>query len=130
MLLANPTRAAIGNLIDTQVNAGAGTSQAKFQNAGQTATYATCDLAATAFGSATASGTITLAGTPSEASASVGTAVRCGFYDGSAALVFTLGVNDTGTPDMSISNNAFGAGDQVDITSLTISVPAGSVVTA
>jgi hypothetical protein len=129
MLLANQTRAAIGNLIDDEVNAGAGTSQAKFQNTAQTATYATCDLSATAFGSATASGTITLAGTPSETNASAGTATRCGFYDGSAVLVFTLGVNDTGTPDMSISNNQFQAGDQVDITSLTISVPAGSVVT-
>jgi len=115
-------------LADAITTAVGGTGSARFQNAAQTATYATCNLNATAFGAA-ASGVITLAGTPTEATASVGTTTRCGFYDAVTGgnLLFTLGVNDTGTPEMTISNNQLQNNDQVEISSLTITVPSGSV---
>ena len=130
MLLTDTLRSTLADAIDTAVNAGAGVGNAKFQNAGQTATYATCALSATAFGAA-ATGVITLAGTPTDTSAGAGTTTKIGFYDGNTSpnLVFTLGINDTGSPEVTISNNVFQAGDQVEISSLTVTVPAGSAIT-
>jgi len=127
MLLSDTLRSTLADAIDTAVNVGGG-GDAKFQNGAQTATYATCSLGATAFGAA-ATGVITLNGTPTDASAGAGTTTKIGFYDGSAALIFTLGVNDTGSPEVTISNNVFQAGDQVEISSLTVTVPAGSAIT-
>ena len=128
MQLTTTLRNTLADAIDDAVNSGAGTSTAKFQNAGQTATYATCNLSATAFGAA-ATGVITLAGTPTDTSASAGTTTRLGFYDGATSpnLVFTLSVDDQGTPDVTISNNQLQLGDQVEISSLTITVPAGTL---
>ena len=127
MLLATTLRNILADAIDTTINTG-GAGSAKFQNGAQTSTYATCALSATAFGAA-ATGVITLAGTPTDTSAGAGTTTKIGFYDGSAALQFTLGVNDTGSPEVTISNNVFQAGDQVEISSLTVTVPAGSAIT-
>jgi len=127
MLLATGLRNTLADSIDTAVGT---TGSARFQNAGQTATYATCNLSNPAFGAA-ATGVITLSGTPSDTSASAGTAVRCGFYTAvtGGTLLFTLGVATAGTPDMTMSNNVLSGGDQVDITSLTVTVPAGAVDT-
>ncbi len=125
MLLSTTIRNACADAITTALG---GTSAARFQNTAQTVTYATCNLNATPFGAA-ATGVITLAGTPTETSASAGTTDRCGFYDAVTAgnLLFTLGVNDTGAPEMTISNNVLAAADQVEISSLTITVPAGAI---
>ena len=129
MQLPNTTRQSLGTQLKTLVENGTGVSNAKFQNTGQTATYATCPLPTTAFTVSTA-GVLTLQGTPTETNVTTpGTTTRCGFYDGATtpALVFTLSVNDTGSPDMSISNNQLQSGDQVEISSLTITVPAGTL---
>ncbi len=125
MLLSTSLRNTLADAIDTALGA---TASARFQNTAQTATYATCNLSNPAFGAA-AAGVITLSGTPSDASASAGTTTRCGFYDAVTGgnLLFTLGVATSGSPDMTISNNVLANGDQVDITSLTITVPAGAV---
>ena len=125
MLLADGLRSTLADAIDTAVGA-AGT--ARFQDTGQTNTYATCTLGNPAFGNA-ATGVITLSGTPSDTSASAGTATRCGFYSSASpqVLLFTLGIATSGTPDMTMSNNVLSNGDQVDITSLTVTVPAGAV---
>ena len=125
MLLADGLRTTLADAIDTAVGA-AGAE--RFQNTAQTATYATCTLQNPAFGDA-ATGVITLAGTPSDTSATVGTATRCGFYTAATAgtLLFTLGIATSGAPDMTMSNNVLANGDQVDITSLTVTVPAGAV---
>jgi hypothetical protein len=127
MLLSDTLRSTLADAIDDAINVGS-PGEAKFQNGAQTATYATCVFEAAAFGAA-ATGVITLAATPTDTSASAGTTTKIGFYDGSAALVFTLGVNDTGSPEVTISNNTFQAGDQVEISSLTVTVPAGSAIT-
>ncbi len=125
MLLATGLRNTLADAIDTAVGT---TGSARFQNTGQTATYATCNLSNPAFGGA-ATGVITLSGTPTDTSAGAGTTTRCGFYTAVTAgtLLFTLGVNDTGTPEMTISNNVLSAADQVEISSLTVTVPAGAV---
>jgi hypothetical protein len=130
MLLSDTLRNALANQIDATVGT---TGAARFQNTAQTATYATCNFQNPAFGTApdTAVGEITLAGTPSETNASAGTVTRCGIYNAvtGGTLIMTLGVNSSGTPDMTLSNTTLSAGDQVDITALSITVPAGSVVT-
>jgi hypothetical protein len=125
MLLSTTARNSMADALDDDIGA---TGSARFQNAAQTATYATCNLSNPAFGAA-ATGVITLSGTPTDTSASAGTTARCGFYDAVAAgnLIFTLGVASSGSPDMTISNTTLSLGDQVEISSLTITVPAGSV---
>jgi hypothetical protein len=125
MQLGTTLRNTLADAIDTAVGT---TGSARFQNTAQTATYASCSLSNPAFGAA-ATGVITLSGTPTDTSASAGTTTRLGFYDAATAgnLVFTLSVNDTGSPDVTISNNQLSLGDQVEISSLTITVPAGSL---
>lgn len=125
MQLATTLRNTLADAIDTAVGT---TGSARFQNTGQTATYATCNLSNPAFGAA-ATGVITLSGTPTDTSASAGTTTRLGFYTAvtGGTLLMTMGVNDTGTPDVTISNNVLSGGDQVEISSLTITVPAGTV---
>ena len=125
MLLSTTARNSLADALDDDIGT---TGSARFQNAAQTATYATCNLSNPAFGAA-ATGVITLSGTPTDTSASAGTTARCGFYDATAAgnLIFTLGVASSGSPDMTISNTTLAGGDQVEISSLTITVPAGSI---
>ena len=125
MQLGTTLRNTLADAIDTAVGT---TGSARFQNTAQTATYATCNLSNPAFGAA-ATGVITLSGTPTDTSAGAGTTTRIGFYDAVTAgnLIFTLSVNDTGSPDVTISNNVLQAGDQVEISSLTVTVPAGSL---
>ena len=125
MQLTTTLRNTLADAIDTAVGA---TGTARFQNAGQTATYAKCTLSNPAFGAA-ATGVITLSGTPTDTSALAGETTRLGFYDAVTAgnLVFTLSVNDVGSPDVTISNNTLTLGDQVEISSLTITVPAGTL---
>ena len=125
MLLSTTARNSMADALDDDIGT---TGSARFQNAAQTATYATCNLQNPAFGAA-ATGVITLAGTPTDTSASAGTTARCGFYTAvtGGTLIFTLGVASSGSPDMTISNTTLSNGDQVEISSLTITVPAGSV---
>ena len=82
---------------------------------------------------AAATGLITLDVTPAvedTSPAAAGTCVRLGFYTSTAAssgaYVFLLGVNTTGTPDVTMSNNVIATTDTVQISSLTIQVPTGS----
>ena len=126
MLLSTALRNVLADAIDTDLGASA---VAKFQNAAQTATYATVSLSNPAFGGA-ATGVITLSGTPSDTSPALsGTATRLGFYDSAATpvLLFTLGIATSGSPDITMSNNVIATTDTVQISSLTITVPAGSV---
>ena len=125
MQLGTTLRNTLADAIDTALGI---TAAARFQNGAQTATYATCNLGNPAFGAA-ATGAIAVTGTPSDTSAAAGTTTRIGFYDAVTAgnLILTMSVNDTGSPDMTISNNVLSLGDQVDISSLTITVPAGTL---
>lgn len=128
MQISATLRSTLADAIDAAVNNGTGTSTARVQNTAQTATYATLNLSDPAFGNA-ATGVITLQGTPTDTSASAGTGTRLGWYDGAAtpALVMTMSLNDTGSPDLDIPNNTFAGGEQIQITSLTVTVPAGTL---
>ena len=125
MLLSTTARNSVVDAIDDDIGT---TGAARFQNAAQTATYATCTLQNPAF-NAGSTGVITLQGTPTDTSASAGTTARCGFYTAATGgtLIFTLGVASSGSPDMTISNTTLANGDQVEISSLTITCPAGAI---
>lgn len=122
MILETVLRNVLADAIDDEVNTGAGTAQLLFETAGDVE-VATIDLANPAFGAA-AAGVITLAGvTLSDADATGGTAAQVSMYDrdGTKQAEFTLG---TAATEFIISNTTIGAGDQVDVTGFTITVPA------
>lgn len=130
MKLEDIARNALANALKTVIDAEAGTATARFQNTAQTQTFATCNLLDPSFGAATG-GQISINGTPVDSTATAGVTTRCGFYDGATTpnLIFTLGVNDAGTPDMLISNTQLDTNDKVEIQQLNITVPASAVVT-
>lgn len=120
MILETGLRNAIGNTIDDQVNAGAAATLV-FETSGDVA-VATITLQDPAFGAA-AGGVITLAGVPlSDNSAVGGTTVQASVF-ADAAKQFELTVGTSGT-EIIISSTTIGATDQVDLTALTITVPA------
>lgn len=124
------TRSNMADQIDASLGAA---SYARFQNTAQTATYAKVALANPAFGNASA-GAITLdvTPTPQDTSPTAGTATRLGFYTAKTAgtLVFTLGINTTGTTaDVIMADNTIATTDTVQLTSLVVTVPAGTPTT-
>jgi hypothetical protein len=123
------TRNAMADAIDAALSTA---GYARFQNAGQTATYAKVPLANPAFGAA-AAGAITLDVTPvpEDTAPTAGTAVRLGFYTAKTAgtLIFTCGINTTGTPDVLMADNTIVTTDTVQLTSLVVTVPAGTPTT-
>jgi hypothetical protein len=126
-----PTRNAMLDAIDDALGA---TSYARFQNAAQTATYAKVPLETPDPFLAAASGQMALDVSPipeSTGTPVTGTAVRVGFYTAKTAgtLVCTFGVNTTGTPDILMADNTITSTDTVQITSLTLTMPAGSPTT-
>ena len=83
---------------------------------------------------AASTGVVTLdVGTAVEDTSAAGGAAACAllaFYEDSTAaataFIFALGVAATGTPDVDMANTTIGAGDTVQIASLTWTVPTGS----
>ena len=121
---ASQAKVAIGTAVLGEIDSGTAGSL-KLQNDGQTATYATIPLSST---SATVNGTtgvLTFQGTPlSDTDTAAGTAVKGTFYDSAAGAVMTCSVGIGATFDINLSNNVFGVGDTVSITSLTYTPPA------
>jgi hypothetical protein len=119
MILSTPLRNDLANQIDDSVNTGTGTAHAD-------AALATLNLQNPAFGTA-ATGIITLQGTPlSDTSAAAGTCAQASVFDRNvptAEKQFEMSVG-TGAQDIVISSTVFGAGDTVQLTSLTVTVPA------
>ena len=130
MQINNTLRSTLADDIDAAVGT---TGFARFYTASLTTLLASCSLQNPAFGSA-ATGVITLAGTPQDTTpAAAGTAVRLGFYTSTAATsgawVMLMGINTTGTPDVTMANNTIATTDTVQISSLTVTVPAGTPTT-
>jgi hypothetical protein len=125
MILTTALRNDLANQIDASVNTGTGTAQLKFETVADAA-LATLNLQNPAFGTA-ATGVITLQGTPlSDTSAAAGTCAQASVYDRTtptAEKQFEMSVG-TGAQDIVISSTVFGAGDTVQLTSLTVTVPA------
>lgn len=125
MILTTALRNDLADQIDDSVNTGTGTAQLIFETAADAA-LATLNLQNPAFGTA-ATGVITLQGTPlSDTSATAGTCAQASVYDRTtptAEKQFEMSVG-TGAQDIVISSTVFGAGDTVQLTSLTVTVPA------
>lgn len=122
MILETALRNILADAIDNEINTGAGTATFVFETAGDVE-VATIDLQDPAFGAA-AAGVITLAGVPlSDTSATGGTTVQASVFDKDASKQFELTVGTSGT-EIIISSTVIGATDQVDLTALTITVPA------
>ncbi len=122
MILETALRNVLADAIDNEINTGAGTATFVFETAGDVE-VATINLQNPAFGAA-AAGVITLLGVPlSDASATGGTTVQASVFDRDTTKQFELTVGTSGT-EIIISSTVIGATDQVDLTALTITVPA------
>ena len=129
MQLSTTLRNTLADAVDTAVGA---TGRARFYTSGLASLLASATLNNPAFGAA-ATGVITLDVTPAvedTSPAAAGTAVRLGFYANgtatSGAFVFMLGVATSGAPDVTMSNNVIATTDTVQVSSLTVTVPAGT----
>lgn len=122
MILETALRNVLADAIDNEINTGAGTATLEFETSGDVE-VATINLQNPAFGAA-AAGVITLQGVPlSDSSATGGTTAQASIYDRDASKQLEMTVGTSGT-EIIISSTTIGATDQVDLTSLTITVPA------
>ena len=131
MQLSASLRDTLGDAIDADVGA---TGFARFYTAALATLLASASCNNPAFG-ASSSGAITLDVSPAvedTSPAAAGTCARLGFYQnntatsGAAAQSFMLGVATSGSPDVTMSNNVIATTDTVQISSLVITVPAGT----
>ena len=122
MILETALRNVLADAIDNEINTGAGTATFVFETSGDVE-VATINLQNPAFGAA-ATGVITLQGVPlSDSSATGGTIVQASVFDRDTTKQFELTVGTSGT-EIIISSTVIGATDQVDLTALTVTVPA------
>jgi len=122
MILETALRNVLADAIDNEINTGAGTATFVFETSGDVE-VATINLQNPAFGAA-ATGVITLQGVPlSDSSATGGTTVQASVFDRDTTKQFELTVGTSGT-EIIISSTVIGATDQVDLTALTVTVPA------
>ena len=128
MQLVDALRNTLANAIDTDIGT---TGFVRFYNTALTTKIATISLANPAFGTAS-TGTITLDVTPAlqDATPAAGTVGRIGLYQNSTDAAglwrVLLGVATAGTPDVTMANNIVATTDTVELSSLTITVPAGT----
>jgi len=118
----------LADAIDTDLGT---TAFARWYTTGLTTLLASAALSNPAFGAA-AAGVITLDITPvveDTSPAAAGTCVRLTFYlnntDANTLWRLQLGVATSGAPDITMSNNVIATTDTVQLSSLTITVPAG-----
>lgn len=129
MRLSTAVRNTLADAIDTAVGA---TGFARFYTASGTTLLASAACSNPAFGAA-ATGVITLDVTPAvedTTPAAAGTCIRLGFYPAATGAygtdIFMLGVATGGSPDVTMSNNVIATSDTVQVSSLTVTVPAGT----
>ncbi len=122
MILETPLRNFLGDEIDTNFNT-AGPGSLLFETAADAEVATMASVQNPAFGAA-AAGVITLLGvTLSDTSATGGTTVQFSGRNGTPTKQWELTVGTSGT-EIIISSTVIAATDQVDLTSLTITVPA------
>lgn len=134
MVINGTLRDILANAIDTEMNSGSN-PEARFNNAAITASYATAPLSTTAvFDTATGgNGAIDISSSAtSTGSVTAGTVGRICFYkngtDAIGSWTLQFGVATTGG-DITMPDNTLTTADTVKITSLTVTVPAGTAVT-
>lgn len=122
MVLENGARSALADAFDAYVNTGAGTANMKLETSGDVE-VATFDFQNPAFGAAV-NGVITLQGTPiTDASATGGTVAKASIYNRNGDKV-SESVAATSAAEVIMSSLTVGPGEQVTLTSLTVTVPA------
>jgi len=122
LTLETALRDDLANQIDDTINTGAGTATIEFQTSGDVE-VATINLQNPAFG-ASSTGTITLQGTPlQDTNATGGTTAQFELNDRDNTKQLEGTVATSGA-DINISSTAIGAGDTVELTSFTLTVPA------
>jgi hypothetical protein len=125
--LASDTRDAIAELIRDMLDADTSPGNAVFETS-LSAEIATCPLSNPCAGDAT-SGTITFNTITSDTNANAGTIAWVSFYDGtpSASLVIKASIADDSSAELEIGNLVVTGGSTVGISSLSLTVPEGSV---
>ncbi len=122
MILESGLRNTLADAIDTAFNV-SGPGSLLFETSGDAEVATMASVQNPAFGAA-AAGVITLLGvTLSDTSATGGTTVQFSGRDGASLKQWELTVGTSGT-EIIISSTVVGATDQVDLTALTITVPA------
>lgn len=132
MQISTTLRNTMADAIDAAVGA---TGKIRFYTAAYASLLASASCNNPAFGAA-AAGAIALDVSPpvqDTSPAAAGSCVLMGLYaNGTAAasaFIAALGVATTGTPDVTMSNNVIATTDTVQVSSLTITVPAGTPTT-
>ena len=123
-ILATGTRNAACDAVVDRIDAGAGAGALVFRTAAS-AEVATLAFSDPAFGNA-ATGVATANAITSDSSATGGTTDRATLEDSTAAIVLTASVGTSGK-DINLSSVVIGAGDTVSMSSLTVTVPAGTL---
>lgn len=128
-LITSAARSAACDAIVDLLDVGTGTeAELVIANASSVTDLVTIGLGATAFGAA-ATGVATVTTTPATGTATTtGTAARFRLVDQSNTTVAQGNVGTTGTNfTMSISNTSIANNDQVQLTAMTVTVPAGTL---
>ena len=121
MILESGIQGALADLVDTQFNVN-GPGDLIFETSGDAEVATMASVQNPAFG-AESSGVITLLGvTLSDSSATGGTTVQFSGYDGNALKQWELTVGTSAT-EIIISSTDITATDQVDLSSLTLTMP-------
>lgn len=130
MQLVTALRDTLANAIDTDIGA---TGRVRFYTSGGSVKVATMACSNPAFGTSS-SGQISLSGTPlSDSSPLAGTVARLGLYQNATAAYGSwrvlMGVSAATSADVQMPNLVVATTDTVQLTSLSITVPAGSPTT-
>lgn len=123
-VLSTAGRNAACNAVVDLLDAGSGAGALVFRTSGS-AEVATLPFSDPAFGNAS-TGVATASAITPDTSATGGTTDRATLEDSDANTVITASVGTSGE-DINLSSVAIGAGDTVSMTSLTVTVPAGTL---
>lgn len=123
-VLATAGRNAACNAIVDLLDAGSGAGALVFRTSGS-AEVATLPFSDPAFGNA-ATGVATASAITPDSNATGGTTDRATLEDSDTNTVITASVGTSGE-DINLSSVVIGSGDTVSMTSLTVTVPAGSL---
>lgn len=123
-VLATAARNAACNAIVDLIDAGSAAGALVFRTSGS-AEVATLPFSDPAFGNAS-TGVATASAITSDTSATGGTTDRATLEDSDTNVVITASVGTSGK-DINLSSATIGAGDTVSMSSLTVTVPAGSL---